>query len=157
MLPAVPPATPTSRGTGSADISFGELQKTCEENTIMRRLKNGWISEESWQLIAHRAMLRRIGRLCKTGGRCLNRQIGISLQTDWTDQTAVVGATVEAKLAGGNVQEAFHHLKGWYRAATEMQAKPCYHTMERQTLEQVDSMRGGNHLVIPSQLMSPQL
>ncbi len=51
---------------------------------------------------------------------------------------AAVGATVEAELAGGNVQEAFRHLKGWYRAATEMQAKPCYHTMERQMLEWVD-------------------
>ncbi len=36
------------------------------------------------------------------------------------------------------MQEAFRHLKGWYRAALEMQAKPCYHTMERQTLERVD-------------------
>ncbi len=51
---------------------------------------------------------------------------------------AMVGAAVEAELAGGNVQEAFRHLKGWYRAATEMQAKPCYHTMECQTLERVD-------------------
>jgi hypothetical protein len=36
------------------------------------------------------------------------------------------------------VQEAFCHLKGWYRAALEMQAKPCFHTMERQTSERVD-------------------
>jgi hypothetical protein len=104
----------------------------------MRHLKNGWILEESWRLIAHQVMLRRTGRLCKTGGRCLHCQIGVSLQKDRTDQTAAVGATVEAELAGGNVQEAFCHLKGWYRAATEMQAKPCYHTMERQTLERVD-------------------
>jgi hypothetical protein len=117
---------------------FGELQKPCEKNTTMRHLKNGWILEESWQLIAHRAMLRCTGHLCKTGGRCLNRQIGVSLQKDWTDQTAAVRATVEAKLAGGNVQEAFRHLKGWYRAATEMQGKPCYHTMEPQMLERVD-------------------
>ncbi len=104
----------------------------------MRRLKNGWILEESWRLIAHQAMLRRTGRLCQAGGRCLNRQIGISFQKDQTDQTAAVGATVEAKLARGNVQEAFHHLKGWHRATTEMQAKPCYHTMEYQMLERVD-------------------
>ncbi len=29
-------------------------------------------------------------------------------------------------------------MKGWYRAAMETQAKPCYHTMERQMLERVD-------------------
>ncbi len=83
-------------------------------------------------------MLLRTGRLCQAGGRCLNRQIVVSLQKDRTDQTAAVGATVEAKLAGGNVQEAFRHLKGWYRVATETQAKPCYHTMECQMLERVD-------------------
>jgi hypothetical protein len=36
------------------------------------------------------------------------------------------------------VQEAFRHLKGWHRAAAETQAKLCYHTMERQTSEQVN-------------------
>jgi hypothetical protein len=123
---------------------------------MMRRLKNGWILEESWQPIAHRAMLRRTSRLCQAGERRLNRQIGISLQKDRTDQTTAVGATVEVKLAGGNIQEAFRHLEGWYRAATEMQAKPCYHTMERQMLEHCIFMRGGNHMVIPSQLMSPR-
>jgi hypothetical protein len=51
---------------------------------------------------------------------------------------AMVGLLVKAKLAGGNVQEAFCHLKGWYRAALETQAKPCYHTLEHQTLERVD-------------------
>ena len=40
--------------------------------------------------------------------------------------------------AKGNVQQAFCHLKGWYRAASDMQAKPCRQTMESQTLEQVD-------------------
>ncbi len=33
------------------------------------------------------------------------------------------------------MQEAFCHLKGWYWAALEMQTKPCFHTMERQTSE----------------------
>jgi hypothetical protein len=39
----------------------------------------------------------------------------------------------------GNVHEAFRHLlKGWYRAATDTQAKPCRQTMDRQTTERVD-------------------
>jgi hypothetical protein len=104
----------------------------------MRWMKNDWILEESWRLLAHRATLRHTGRLCQTGGHCLNRQIGVSLQKDRTNRTATVGAAVAAELTGGNVQEAFCHLKGWYRAATETQAKPCYHTMERQMLERVD-------------------
>jgi hypothetical protein len=129
-----PPVEEQDQQTGL----FGELQKTCEENVTMWGMKNDWILEESWQLLAHQATLRHTGRLCQMGGRCLNRRIGISLQKDRTNRTAMVGAAVEAELAGGNVQEAFCHLKGWYRAATEMQAKPCYHTMERQTMEWVD-------------------
>jgi hypothetical protein len=80
---------------------FGELQKTCEENAMMRRMKNDWILEESWRLLAHRATLRHTGHLCQTGGHRLNRQVGISLQKDRTNRTATVGAAVEAELTGG--------------------------------------------------------
>ncbi len=83
-------------------------------------------------------MLRRTGRLCQTGGRRLHRQIGAALRNDRRDRTARVGENIVTELAGGNVQEAFRHLKGWYRAASETQSKPCYHTMERQTSERVD-------------------
>ena len=34
------------------------------------------------------------------------------------------------------MKEAFRHLKGWYRKATEMQARPCRQTMEYQTNKQ---------------------
>jgi hypothetical protein len=61
---------------------FGELRKTCEEETPTRRKQNDWILEEIWRLIAHRAMLRRTGRLSQTGGRHLHRQIGVSLHKD---------------------------------------------------------------------------
>jgi hypothetical protein len=44
---------------------------------------------------------------------------------------------IKSKLMGGDVQEAFCHLKGWYWAALEMQAKPCFHTMECQTSERI--------------------
>jgi hypothetical protein len=83
-------------------------------------------------------MLRCTRRLCQTGGHHLHCQIGASLCKDRVDQTAQVVCAIESKLAGGNVQEAFCHLKGWYRAASEMQAKPCYHTIEHQTSEQVN-------------------
>jgi hypothetical protein len=117
---------------------FGELRKTCEKDAPTKRKQNDWISEESWRLIAHWAMLRHTGRLCQAGGRRLHHQIGASLRKDQADRTAHVGALIELELAGGNVQEAFRHLKGWYRAASDTQAKPCRQTMERQTSEQVD-------------------
>ena len=72
------------------------------------------------------------------GGHQLYRKIGAALCKDSRDCPASVGESIVAKLAGGNVQEAFRHLKGWYRAATETQSKPCFHTMEHQTSERVD-------------------
>ena len=83
-------------------------------------------------------MLHRTGHLCQVGGRRLSRQIRASLTQDQVDRAANVGSTIDAELAGGNVQEAFRHLKGWYRTATDTQAKPCFQTMERQTSEHVD-------------------
>ncbi len=117
---------------------FGELRATCKDDVLTRCKRSNWISEESWRLIAHRAMLRRTGRLCQTGGRRMQRQIGALLCKDHADRTERVGTLIESKLTGGNVQEAFRHLKGWYRATSEMQAKPCFHTVERQTSERVD-------------------
>jgi hypothetical protein len=68
----------------------------------------------------------------------MQRQIGALLHKDRADRTEWVGTLIESKLTGGNVQEALRHLKGWYRAASKMQAKPCFHTIERQTSERVD-------------------
>jgi hypothetical protein len=48
---------------------------------------------------------------------------------------------ISHELAGGNVQEAFCHLKGWYRSATDTQARPCFQTMDRQTAERIDLYR----------------
>ncbi len=83
-------------------------------------------------------MLRRTGRLCQTGGHRLHCQIGVSLHKDQADRTSHVGTMIESELTGGNVQDAFCHLKGWYRAASKMQAKPCYQMLEHQTLERVN-------------------
>ena len=43
-----------------------------------------------------------------------------------------------SEIREGKVQEAFRHLKGWYRNTSETQAKPCHQTMERQTDEIVE-------------------
>jgi hypothetical protein len=117
---------------------FGELREACRSDTPTRQKRNDWISEETWRLIAHRAMLRHTGCLCCTGGHCLCRQIGISLCKDRAERTSRVGAAIESELGMGNVHEAFCHLKGWYRAATDTQAKPCRQTLDRQTTDRVD-------------------
>ncbi len=45
---------------------------------------------------------------------------------------------IKAKLAKGDMQEAFRLLKGWYRAALETVVCPCPQTMGRQTEERVE-------------------
>jgi hypothetical protein len=89
---------------------LGELQKTCKEDAPTRRKHNNWVSEESWRIIAHWAMLRCTGRLCQMGGCCLHCQIGASLCKDQADQTAMVRSMIESEISGGNVQEAFRRV-----------------------------------------------
>jgi hypothetical protein len=67
----------------------------------------------------------------------LYHQIGALLCQDCAERTKGVGTQIESKLVGGNVQEPFCHLQGWYWAVLEMQAKPCFHTMKCQTSERV--------------------
>ncbi len=133
-----PLALPPVEEQDEVTRAFGELRKTCAEGERRTRKHGNWISSETWHLIKQRLMVRRSGRLCQVGGRCLTRQIFASLKQDWEACMASVGSTIEAKFAGGNVQEAFCHLQGWYRVATDTQAKPCYQTMERRTSERVD-------------------
>jgi hypothetical protein len=97
--------------------TFETLKLTCIEADPQSRGGNEWISMETWRLISHCSMLCRTGKLCQTGGQRLQRKIWDALHRDCRAQTARVGSMIEAKLAGGNVQESFHHLKGWYRAA----------------------------------------
>ncbi len=82
---------------------FGELQATCKDDAPTRQKRSDWISEESWQLIAHRAMLRRTGRLCQTGGCRMQHQIGALLCKDRADRMERVGTLIESKLTGENV------------------------------------------------------
>jgi hypothetical protein len=68
----------------------------------------------------------------------MQHTIHAALKADRTAHMVQVGNSIVADLAEGNIHETFHHLKGRYRAATETQARPCFHTMERQTAECVD-------------------
>ena len=68
----------------------------------------------------------------------MKREVKAALKADKTRLTAEVGENIVSELNSGNVQEAFRHLKGWYKNASETQARPCHQTMERQTDERVE-------------------
>jgi hypothetical protein len=121
--------------------TFKALKLTCVEANPQSRGGNDWISTETWRLISHRSMLRRTGKLCQTVGQRLRQEIWDVLRGDRRAPTAQVGNIIEAKLAGGNVQESFCHLKGWYRAVSETTTQPCPQTMVKQTAEHVELYR----------------
>ncbi len=108
-----------------------------------------WMADSTWLLIKRYTLLRRAGRLCQSEGRRMQRVIHAALKTDRAARTAQVGELIVAKLAKGNVHEAFRHLKGWYREASETQARPCFQTMERQTAERVKLYQRRNSPGLP--------
>jgi hypothetical protein len=76
------------------------------------------------------------GHIWQDAARRMRREIKAAIKADTQKLTAKVGDSIVVDLAKGDVKEAFRHLKGWYRKATETQARPCQQTMERQTNEQ---------------------
>jgi hypothetical protein len=121
--------------------TFEALKLMCVEADPQSRGRNEWISTETWRQISHRSMLRRTGKLCQTGGQRLRRKIWDALRGDRRARTAQVGSMIETKLAGGNVQEFFRYLKGWYRAASETTTRPCPQAMVKHTAERVNLYR----------------
>jgi hypothetical protein len=111
------------------------LQAACKESKVAKHHWHDWVSESTWLLIKQRMSLHRAGWLCWCIGQGMQRAIHAALKVDHTALMAQVGDSIVADLAETNIHEAFHHLKGWYRAAMETQARPCFHTMEMQTEE----------------------
>jgi hypothetical protein len=66
----------------------------------------------------------------------MKRKIEATIKADKQKLTAKVGDSIIAELAKGDAQEAFRHLKGWYRKAAETQTRPCQQTIKRQTDKQ---------------------
>jgi hypothetical protein len=94
--------------------NFEALRLTCKKPEPKCQQGNDWILDDTWTIISHRTMLCRTGRLCQKAAGTMQRRIWASLKTDPAAWTAQVCAAIKAKLAGGDVQEAFRYLKGWY-------------------------------------------
>ncbi len=119
-------------------ITFDAPAAECVEPKKKWSPGKDWISKGTWRLIAKCASLLRIGKIRQAAARRMKREVQAALKADKSRLTAEVGESIVSELSQGNVQEAFRHLKGWYRAASETQARPCHQTMERQTDERVE-------------------
>ena len=132
---------PLSLPLGPKDANtttFDALAAKCVNPKTKRAPGKDWVSEGTWKLIAKHASLLRSGKIWQTAARQMKREVHAALKEDKRQLTVEVGENIMSKLGKGNVQEAFWHLKGWYRMASEAQARPCCQTMERQTDERVE-------------------
>ena len=93
------------------------LAAECMEPKSKRQKEKDWVSEGTWKLITKWASLLQSGRCNQTAARRMKRKIHGALKEDKQRLTPDVGEKIVAELVAGKVQEAFRHLKGWYRAA----------------------------------------
>ena len=87
-----------------------------------RKKWKDWVSETTWSLIAKQASLLQSDRCNQAAARRMKRKIHGALKEVKQRLTTFVGKKIVAELGTGNVQEAFHHLKEWYRTASETQS-----------------------------------
>ena len=98
-----------------------------------------WISAETWRLVDKRVSARRDPAKGQALKRRLGRAIKASLAADWRQQADEAGVDVEA-LVGADpplIQEAWHRIQGWYKAAFDRAPSPARVTLKRITAEKV--------------------
>jgi hypothetical protein len=142
----MPMQPPLQKLQDDLTTAFEALQATCKKPEAAKHHLCDWVSEGTRLLIKQRTSLHQLGRLCWCMGQCTQFAIYATLKVDCTACTSQVGNSIVADLAEGNVKKVFCHVKGWYQVATESQAWPCFHTMERQTAECVDLYQQHNSL-----------
>ena len=127
----------------AAPTGVETMKAACTDPDTKQQGCNDWVSDTTWQLIKQRTSLRRAGQLRRHEASVMQWEVQQCLRADRDAWTKKVGA-------GGNVQEAFRHLKGWYQSATDTQARPCFQTMDWQTAERINLYRrcDSPHLLI---------
>jgi hypothetical protein len=127
---------PLSLPLGPKDVdtmAFDALAAKCVDPKPTWKLGKDWMSKATWRLIAKWASLLRSGHIWQDAEQRMKPKIKAAIKADKRKLTANIGNLIVAELAKWDVIEAFWHLKGWYRKAAEMQARPCRQTMEHQT------------------------
>ncbi len=94
--------------------------------------------DKTWKVINQRATLRRMGNLPLTAARQIGREIKASLAADCTQRAADAASTIKSHLSNRAVKEAWHALKGWYRAAEDHPPPACPETMAKQMAKRME-------------------
>jgi len=129
---------PLRLGTGphqELETIFEELKASAVPIAARERPQNAWISDTTWAIIDHKAMLRRGGRLPKASEHSLGRKINQSLKKDRETRAANHADSMESHLNNGDLKEAWRVVQRYTRVAEERGPTPCFDSMVKQTQE----------------------
>ena len=134
-LPLRPPPAPTRE-----DRIFAALRRAFPKPQAREARKNVWISATTWRLVYERvsalwdiskdqALIWRLGHAIKE-----------SLREDRKRRAEEAGADVETLLGSDPplYREAWHRIKGWYKAAVDRDPPPARVTLERVTVDRLE-------------------
>jgi hypothetical protein len=122
--------------------TFEAMKTSCIEPATKRWNCKDWVSNATWQLTKRGTSLRRARQLQRHKASAMQREVHKLLRADRDARTKHVGEMISHELARGNVQEAFHHLKGWSGLQPGTQARLCFQMMDWQTAERIDPTEG---------------
>ena len=119
------------------DTLFAALRRAVPKKAPREARQNAWISAETWRLVDDRFATRRDPRYCQADRRTLGRKIRRSLGGDSKRRTEEAGAAVEDLMKEDPplIQEAWHRLQGWYKAAVDRPPPPARAMLKRVTAE----------------------
>ena len=119
------PLNPLTEPTREDEV-FAALRRAVPKARVREARKNEWISMEKWRLVDERVSARQDSEKGQAIKRRLGRAIKASLAEDRRRRADEAGAEVEA-LVGADpplIQEAWHRIQGWYKAAVDRALPP---------------------------------
>ena len=122
------------------DTILAALWRAVTKPQAREARKNAWMLAETWRLVENRFSTRQDLAKDQALLRRLSPAIQASLTTDRRRQAEEAGEELEA-LFGSDPpmqREAWHRIKGWYKAAFDHAPPPAWVTLERIKAERVE-------------------
>ena len=121
-FPLTPPTEPARE-----DDAFADLRRDVCKMRAKEARRNEWVLTETWRFVEERVSARRDPEKGQAIKRRLGRAIKASLAADRIRRADEAGEEVEA-LVGADpplIQEAWHRIQGWYKAAVDRAPPPA--------------------------------
>ena len=121
------------------DKTFAALRRAIPKAQPLAARRNTWISEETWKLVDERVSTLQDPRKVQALKIQLGQVIKAIFAADRKQRADEAGEEVEALVGADSplIQEAWHRIQGWYKAAVDRAPPPARVTLERITAERV--------------------